>query len=690
MPFLEGFHGWVLPTTSTSGGSPWVQGGNSFGAIGVLGTNDSFPLTFVVNAAEYGRFTTSGSFLLGATATLSTERLLVIGGITASDPTGKAAFLETGKGSNAPLSDPNSIRFIYDDVNLDARISVNGGPFAPLGIGAPSPWVDAGVYVAQVNPAHNVVIGSGIQIGAQQLQVLGDALYQPSVDSIAAFTFTDAATSAVLTVDTTNATVIANTLRVSESGGAYVEADDGASAAVSSAGEGRLRYSNANLAWQASVNGGAWYDLVSTNTITSLGALPKLGNTLVVDAVNGNDLTGTVNGLPFATPEAALSYIVTNALTGVTVWLLPGTYVLSAGITIPNTCSLRGLSTQTTTLSLVGINPGGTVTMLTMGTQTRVEDLTLLLTSSNATTNLVGVALPGTTSQTSKLRTCVLTVNNASVPTGSTTTVTGVLSNGATPIVNSSWTTNFTRGVTVSVYSNGGGAKRALLCPTASTITMRDTNLYCAPPADVASTGTYIAVETSNATALATLRTCTVGGGLNGAGAYTGADIYQSAPATGGGTTDHGIYLGDGTDLINHRALQAPFSITASATLLIYSLNGNVPNAARYYWVGNQTSGDSTEVFIRIQERQLIYGLFITLRQAPGVGNSVTVTVRKSLTGIPGSGVATVMTATISGTSTLAQFYGASAFFDKGEYLSVESTSTGGTPSDLVIQIDSY
>lgn len=689
MPFLEGFHGWVLPTTSTSGGSPWVQGGNSFGAIGVLGTNDSFPLTFVVNASEYGRFTTSGSFLLGATATLSTERLLVIGGITASDPTGKAAFLETGEGSNAPLSDPNSIRFIYDDVNLDARISVNGGPFAPLGIGAPSPWVDAGVYVAQVNPAHNVVIGSAIQIGAQQLQVLGAALYQPSVDSIAAFTVTDAATSAVLTVDTTNATVIANTLRVSESGGAYVEADDGAAAVVSSVGEGRLRYSNANLAWQASVNGGAWYNLVSTNTITSLGALPKLGKTLVVDAVNGNDLTGTVNGLPFATPEAALSYIVTNALTGVTVWILPGTYVLSAGITIPNSCSLRGLSTQTTTLSLVGINPGGTVTMLTMGTQTRVEDLTLLLTSTNATTNLVGVALPGTTSQTSKMRTCVLTVNNSGVATGSTTTVTGILSNGATPLTASAWTTNFCRGVTVSVLSNGGGAKRAILCSTASTITFRDTNIYCSTPADVASTGSYIAVETSNATALATFRNCAIGGGYDGPGAYTEADIYQSAPATGGSSTAYGIYLGGGTDLVNHRTGDKPFSVTYTG-ILSYSLRGNVPNAARYYWQGNQTIPDATEVFVRAQERTLIYGLFITLRQAPGVGQSVTVTVNKSTTGVPGSGVATSMTATISGASTTAEFYGTSVVFNRGEFFSVRSTATGGVAADLVVQLDTF
>ncbi len=433
-----------------------------------------------------------------------------------------------------------------------------------------------------------------------------------------------------------------------------------------------------------------WNGLAWTPTSGSGAAFsPRLGNVAVVDAVNGNDATGSVNGTAFLTVPAALAAIGALGSPG-TVWVLPGTYTLAAGITIPDTCSLRGMSVQTTTIRWAASVPGGTATLLTMGAQTRVEDVTLLLTSTDATTNLVGVALPGSTSQTSKIRTCVLTVNNATVPTGSTTDVVGVLSNGLSAIANSAWTTNFSRGVTVSVYSNGGGSKRAILCSTASVITLRDTNFYCAPPSDVASTGSYFAAETTNNLALATFRTCTLGGGVNGAGAYTGGDILQTAPVTGGGTTNYGIYLGDGTDLINHRAGSAPFSITSPATLLVYSLKGNVQNAARYYWIGNQTAGDATETFVRIQERQLIYGLFVTLRQASGVGQSVTVTLRKSPTGIPGSGVATAFSVTISGANTTGQFYGASDAFEKGEYLSVQSTATGGTPADLVIQVDTY
>jgi PDZ domain-containing secreted protein len=136
---------------------------------------------------------------------------------------------------------------------------------------------------------------------------------------------------------------------------------------------------------------------------------------LTVDAVNGNDSIGTVNGPSFLTVEAAISYINSHSLTSVTVWVLPGTYNLSSGITIPNSCSIRGISLQTTRIALSTSNPGGTVTMLTMGENTRVEDITFTLSSSNATTNLVGIHLPGTTSVTSKVRTCVITVDNSGV-----------------------------------------------------------------------------------------------------------------------------------------------------------------------------------------------------------------------------------------------------------------------------------
>jgi hypothetical protein len=45
----------------------WKQGGNSFGATGLLGTNDNYPLTFLQNGVEKGRLETSGNWLFNTT-----------------------------------------------------------------------------------------------------------------------------------------------------------------------------------------------------------------------------------------------------------------------------------------------------------------------------------------------------------------------------------------------------------------------------------------------------------------------------------------------------------------------------------------------------------------------------------------------------------------------------------------------
>lgn len=45
----------------------WKQGGNSFGATGLLGTNDNYPLTFLQNGVEKGRIATSGNWLFNTT-----------------------------------------------------------------------------------------------------------------------------------------------------------------------------------------------------------------------------------------------------------------------------------------------------------------------------------------------------------------------------------------------------------------------------------------------------------------------------------------------------------------------------------------------------------------------------------------------------------------------------------------------
>jgi hypothetical protein len=90
-----------------------------------------------------------------------------------------------------------------------------------------------------------------------------------------------------------------------------------------------------------------------------------LGNVLRVDAVYGIDASGNRGGLPYLTVGAAVA----AAQSGDTVWILPGTYNLEAGITIPSGISIRGLSVQTVILQMLTVTAA--TTLITMGENTR-------------------------------------------------------------------------------------------------------------------------------------------------------------------------------------------------------------------------------------------------------------------------------------------------------------------------------
>jgi hypothetical protein len=79
------------------------------------------------------------------------------------------------------------------------------------------------------------------------------------------------------------------------------------------------------------------------------------------------------------------------------------------------------------------------------------------------------------------------------------------------------------------------------------------------------------------------------------------------------------------------------------------------------------------------------------MRTAPGGVRTVTVTVLKSTTGIAGSGVATAMTATVTGADLSAVQYGVSVDFAQGDYLAVEIVSVAGTAAqDVSVEVDIF
>lgn len=246
----------------------------------------------------------------------------------------------------------------------------------------------------------------------------------------------------------------------------------------------------------------------SENTAPSA-ATARFGNVAVVDAVNGNDGTASVNGLPFLTVNAAVTAIGLLGSPG-TVWILPGTYNVTP-FTIPAGCALRGMNTQTCVIRIA--NAAVNTTLVTMGDNTRIEDLSLSLASSN-TVDLTGVEFPGTTAQTAKIRTCVITVNNAGVAVAATTNVYGIRLSGSNPATSRSFSFNFIRGTTVNVLSNGAGNTVGIYMDGSAQASTRDTNVYVAQPTDLTSAGLYVGVWANDVSGLGTLqlRTTTVGG----------------------------------------------------------------------------------------------------------------------------------------------------------------------------------
>ena len=313
-------------------------------------------------------------------------------------------------------------------------------------------------------------------------------------------------------------------------------------------------------------------------------------NTAFVDQVNGS-VEGMVNGAPFDRIETAINYIIDNALTNIHIFVHPGTYNLLESITIPATCSLRGASVQTTIVQMLGVTVNKT--LLTMGENTRVEDLTLKLTSETDGVNLTGIQFPGTTSVTAKLRTCVLTVDNSTVTTGSSSNVYGVVSSGTGTLGTASFSFNSLKGSTITVKSNGGGLKRGILVNGANVLSSRDLNVYVAGPTDSASTGSYVGVETNASTASIQLRSTTIGTVPPSAGhSYTSSDILQTTPSTVADPTylaSPGIQLGPGTDLVTKTAGGKGFSTFLYPTTVYYGLKGNISTGTPgFLWPGTQ------------------------------------------------------------------------------------------------------
>lgn len=372
--------------------------------------------------------------------------------------------------------------------------------------------------------------------------------------------------------------------------------------------------------------------------------IQQVGNIVFVDASYGNDTIAATDSTryPFLTINSALS----NVSSGQMVYVRSGTY--SEKITMPSGVALRGANTQTVTIQQLNVTSN--TTLLTMGSNCRVEDITFNL-SSSSNVNLTGIDWPSGTPLTSKLRTAVLNVTSGG--TGSNTIV-GMLSAGTSATTYNA--SDAARSVTIGVDASSSGIIRGLYVTGSNWFSSRDVNY------NIRGTGSNIVgVETTDAGAYASIKHSSVRGG-------DGTGIRYDVNRTAGE-----ILLGS-VDLVNNTANGNGFSVTTEGAITHYGTTGNFTNGTTYYLVpGFVKQGDlPTSTFgIPVTQNMILFSGTFQCTPAVGVGDSVKLTAYKN-------DVATDFSMNIVAGQTLASNTTQSVDYRQGDTIDVRIVPSGG------------
>ena len=378
----------------------------------------------------------------------------------------------------------------------------------------------------------------------------------------------------------------------------------------------------------------------------------SMGNVLRVDSVYGDDTIAPTQlySYPFKTINGAISNISATQ----TIHLLPGTY--NETIVIPTGIAVRGENTQTVTIQ--SANSTSNTTLITMGRNSRLEDVTMNIYSSNAV-DLIGINYPSGTSLTSKLRTTVLNVSSTNA--GSNSTI-GIYSGGTSAL---SYTTSHAiRGTTINVASKGNGLTRALYVTDSSRFGARDTNFSALGTSS-------IGVETTNVSSFVEIKQCSVNGGA--------LDINRTA----------GTIQLSSTDLINATANGNSFSVNTEPSPIFFGVTGNIADGTKYLMPGTLLHNDLTGTFgLPFPQRLIVFqGLFTSRAALTGGQTAVYHLHKNSTTATP------FMTATLNSANQIVRVQDKSESFNAvSDRLIVELTTSGniGNNSDLFCALALY
>jgi hypothetical protein len=291
------------------------------------------------------------------------------------------------------------------------------------------------------------------------------------------------------------------------------------------------------------------------------------GRLLRVDQLYGNDVSGALSKYtnPFQTISGALS----NAVAGELVEILPGTY--NEKVVVPDNVSVQGVGAQAVIIQQ--LNCTSNTTLLTMGSNCRVENFTANL-SSSSNVNLTGVLFPQGTIPTAKLRNSIWTVT--STATGSNA-IYGCYSPGTSTL--DYFPANMIQRSTLNVISSSAGNTRGILIDNASRFAVRDIVVYAR-----GSGSNIVGGEVTDASGILEIKSSTFGGVITSGGG-TAHDINRAA----------GTILIGSTDLLNNDANGNSFTPTQAPTSFTWGVLGNMSANRRYYLVpGTVTVGNLT------------------------------------------------------------------------------------------------
>ena len=386
-------------------------------------------------------------------------------------------------------------------------------------------------------------------------------------------------------------------------------------------------------------------------TFAPVSVPPQMGNVCLVDAVNGSDFTGVRGGLPFLTPAAALA----AAASGDVVWILPGVYTLSSGLTVPSGVGVSGLNHGKVILQMLSVSVD--TTLFTMGESSIVENITLKLTSAGHHA-LTGVLFPGTTAATSSIEGVDVIVDNSGASDGGTSNVYGVHStgNGSDSMVDA------VREGSVTVHSAGLGSKRGVLVDTAAaTFSCRNvvTNVMRFGSASGAN---YIGAEVNFSGANLYYRIGNISG-------PDGSDISQTL-----GTLTIGLI-----NMVNHTANGNGFTTVANPMQMDWGDNGAVASGTRYMYRGTATASSGVMPKTRLAQKACATNLTVRAAVGPGASRTDTWTIQIN-------GVDTALTASLTASATSVVVSSISVTSQAGDDISLKMVcAASSTTSDVQV-----